>query len=823
MAAGIAVGLAIAAPAEGSTLRADQARDLDCANAPRAGSSAVATKEVATSGPAMVSARLSDAVGWNLAVFDSVTGRLVAASSYAAGDEVAQGFTTEAGKVVVQACRLTGDDADAELEVDVMELTEEAPTLRLVRVGTPSKAAEDALVASGLDLTEHGGDGFVDVVLHSPADGALLDDLGLAYQVIEPDLLERSVADRSADRQYRARGGAGAGLPSGRTGTYRRLADYSEEMQALAADNKSLVRYFTLPHETLDGRQVEAIEVAPHVGRKDGRPVFLLMGAHHAREWPSAEHTLEFAYQLVRGWKRGSKPVRRLMRRSRVIFVPVVNPDGFNTSREAGEALAAAGGRDAPAGDETLNLVIPYEYQRKNCRVVSPTVEDEANCLGVPMLGLAQFGVDPNRNYGGFWGGPGASAADSLPFGATAQDFRGPAPFSEAETRNIRKLVSRNQVVTLITNHTFSNLLLRPPGLQAQGPPPDERVYKRLGDAMARENGYASQRSYQLYDTTGTTEDWSYYATGGLGFTFEIGPSAFHPAYSAMIAEYRGTTPDAGDGGGNRAAYMKALRSTVNAKRHAVIRGTAPPRALLTLKKRFKTPTSPVQNGAGEEGDVILLQDRLKTEMRVGRSGRFSWHVNPSTRPLVDSDRRRATRRRGQPSAPVTFAGDATEAIPCADADSEDPGCFNDHPFKVRAGEGIDNGTATIRVTWPSLASDWDMKVFRDTDGDGSSVGETKVLGSSASGPSNVEETTIARPGMRSGKHVVRVTNFAGAEPYTGRVRFGKTPRDLIPAGAERWKLTCRARKGGPVLGRRKVLIDRGERVRLNLRRACRS
>ena len=91
--------------------------------------------------------------------------------------------------------------------------------------------------------------------------------------------------------------------------------------------------------------------------------------------------------------------------------------------------------------------------------------------MGVPNLGLAQFGVDPNRNYGGFWGGPGASAEDTLPFGSTAQDYRGPGPFSEPETQNIRKLVSKGQVTTFITNHTFSNLLLRPPGLQAQGPP----------------------------------------------------------------------------------------------------------------------------------------------------------------------------------------------------------------------------------------------------------------------------------------------------------------------------------------------------------------
>ncbi len=101
--------------------------------------------------------------------------------------------------------------------------------------------------------------------------------------------------------------------------------------------------------------------------------------------------------------------------------------------------------------------------------------------------------------------------------------------------------------MTLITNHTFSNLLLRPPGLQAKGPPPDEKVYKAFGKSMADENGYSNQKSYELYDTSGGTEDWTYYATGGFGFTFEIGLLAFHDIFAdGVVAEYNGTSEASG-------------------------------------------------------------------------------------------------------------------------------------------------------------------------------------------------------------------------------------------------------------------------------------
>ena len=94
---------------------------------------------------------------------------------------------------------------------------------------------------------------------------------------------------------------------------------------------------------------------------------------------------------------------------------------------------------------------------------------------------------------------------------------------------------------------------------------------------MAAENGYASQYGYQLYDTTGTTEDWSYDATGGLGYTFEIGHLGFHPPYEVTVAEWNGTT-DYATGGGNRAAYYMAQENTADPSKHSVLAGHAPRR-----------------------------------------------------------------------------------------------------------------------------------------------------------------------------------------------------------------------------------------------------
>ena len=661
----------------------------------------------------------------------------------------------------------------------------------------------------------------VEVLLHGAADAARLRKHQFVFVEKVADVAKQDRKARARDGAYASKVKASA-LPSGRS-TYRRLNDYTDEMKKLARDNPTLVKPITLPFKTFLGRTVQGIEITTNVTARDGKPVFLQMGVHHAREWPSGEHAMEWAYELVNGYKRRDARVRRLVGSVRTIVIPIVNPDGFNTSREAGQSLGFGGGR--PGNDTTdtgYAASTPYEYQRKNCRINNPDGDDPArgDCtqLGQPNIGLSQFGVDPNRNYGGFWGGPGASADGPAPGGDYAQDYRGSGPFSEPETQNIRSLVSHRQVTTLITNHTFSNLVLRPPGIQVQGDPPDEGVYKALGDSMAKENAYTSQKSFQLYDTTGGTEDWTYYSTGGLGFTFEIGLNGFHPLFAETVAQYEGTSPEATaiKGKGNREAYFKAMESAADASKHSVLAARGPSGGVIRLRKTFKTSTSPVINAEGVEGKPILFNDALDSVMAVPDGGAFVWNVNPSTRPVVAKQRGRVPT--GKPSPPQEFNGNAPPAVPCPQVEPV-PQCYKDFPITVPTGAGIDNARVTAEVTWSTPVSDYDITIYRDTNGDGKSDGEpaSASVGSSAQGTTNSESASFGEPAeVPAGKkYVLRVVNFAAGEPFNVRFSFGG-PAPVVPAQKENWTLTCEVPEGR-VVTRQQVFVTRGQRKNLNL------
>ena len=646
--------------------------------------------------------------------------------------------------------------------------------VQLVRVDTPTRADKSRLSTLGLDLTEHAGPGFVEVVLHSGADADALRAAGLTYDVEIPDLALRTAQNNRVSRAYAA-SVTSSPLPSGRD-SYRTLDDYNDDLRELAAIKPGVVERFALPHTTLEGRTVYGVEISDDVASSTtgSKPVLLMMGLHHAREWPSGESAMEFAYDLVRGHGRDAR-ITDLLKKARVIVVPVVNADGFNQSITQGSLLDL---REVDNGGTVTILGTPGNaYKRKNCRVADGVDTTPAGaCDAAASQGGFGIGVDPNRNYGGFWGGPGASDLMADP------TYRGGGPFSEPETQNVRELVSGEQVTTLITNHTFSNLVLRPPGLREQGDTADETVYEDLGARMAANNGYTNQHSYQLYDTTGTTEDWSYYATGGLGFTFEIGEE-FHPPFPSVIDQYFGTGAYAGKG--NREAYLTALASTADPSMHSLISGKAPAGSVLRLRKQFATPTY----------DGSSFTDRLDTTMTVGTRGSFAWHVNPSTRPLVMKHRLQVLSE--EPTREQSFTP-GTALLPTQHEDKE---------FVVTE---TDQDLLQVELDWPT-PDDYDLEVYyKEADGS-----LTKVA-SSGNFVGEKELATLDAP--RAGTYVLRVINFASVSPaWTMTAGLYATEDRIVGDGlVENWTLTCE-RPDGTVLQTVPVVVDRAQQVKPDL------
>ena len=202
---------------------------------------------------------------------------------------------------------------------------------------------------------------------------------------------------------------------------------------------------------------------------------------------------------------------------------------------------------------------------------------------------------------------------------------------------------------------------------------------------------------------------------------------------------------------------------------------------------------------------MILFKDKLKTKLDVGKSGSYDWHVNPSTRPLVDprlpaSERQagqavgpgRVHRRRRARRAPVRRRRDRGSRLlqrPPVQGQGR-------QGHRQRQGDGEDH----LAEPGQRLGHEGVRGLGRRRHLGGRDEGAGLVR---ATAPSNVESTTIAGPEFKPGKYVVRVSNFAAVEPYDGTVTFNKTPKVRDRAGPREVDARLPREEGRPGQGDR--------------------
>jgi hypothetical protein len=341
-----------------------------------------------------------------------------------------------------------------------------------VAIRVPLVRAE-SLLARGFDVvgTEPGAV----VVVADPAERARMESFGWRGTVLSPP----------------GAGGARALGLQGATGT-RVYRSYDDPVRGVRAFIDSIARTNArISVDTIgrsyEGRPMLAVKVGPR-GDSPARPNVLFMATYHAREWAAAEIALRLIAWLADPLS-GNARVDSLLQTRDIWILPVANPDG-------------------------------YQYTFTNDRLWRKTRSPQAN--GV-------FGVDMNRNHRQSWGLDNVGSSPT----PSSDIYRGPAPSSEIEIRNIEAFHAAHPPVVSVSYHTYAGLLLYPPGDVYGRLPSDLPVYRTLAGtnvrsavtdrvAASRRTFYAPSSAWMLYTTNGEYNDWAASQYGTISFTPEM-------------------------------------------------------------------------------------------------------------------------------------------------------------------------------------------------------------------------------------------------------------------------------------------------------------
>jgi hypothetical protein len=227
-----------------------------------------------------------------------------------------------------------------------------------------------------------------------------------------------------------------------------------------------------------EGRHFWAMKISdnPHINETD-EPDILYVGLHHAREWMTTEMMVWLMEHILADYGTNDT-ITQIVDTREIWLFPVLNPDGF-------------------VWTETQRT------WRKNRR----------------DNGDGSIGVDPNRNYGYEWGhddtGSSPDPSNDL--------YRGPYAFSEPCTQVMRDFALDVGFDIGISFHTYTEVMGFPPAYD-RFHVPDYPFFRELGRRQSFWNGYdyGDVADGILYEVNGGFDDWMYFNTSALTFTYEM-------------------------------------------------------------------------------------------------------------------------------------------------------------------------------------------------------------------------------------------------------------------------------------------------------------
>ena len=354
---------------------------------------------------------------------------------------------------------------------------------------------------------------------------------------------------------------------------YMNVAEIETAIEALAGAYPTSCQRIELPHLSHEGRRIGALRI----GMQASRPAALLLGGLHAREWVPPDLMIALSADLLEaqarhtGLRYGSRyftagDIDTLFTTVAIYIVPCANPDGRHFTQTSDPMW------------------------RKNRNPAHGN--GSSTCCG----------VDLNRNFPFLWdhGAKFAQDADvrTSDNPCDRQVYRGDGPASEPETRNVIHLLdNRPEIRWMIDVHSYVPAVYHVWGSDEPQTtdaamsfknPAFDTVRGRKGDtaykefipesdlesvkaiAMAvaqavhdvRGENYAVSPSFELYPTSGTSDDYAYsrHMSDGskskvLGFAVECGRNTFQPPWaeaeniirdmSAGLVAFLLTAPDA--------------------------------------------------------------------------------------------------------------------------------------------------------------------------------------------------------------------------------------------------------------------------------------
>ncbi|RVE43450.1 hypothetical protein evm_011901 [Chilo suppressalis] len=229
------------------------------------------------------------------------------------------------------------------------------------------------------------------------------------------------------------------------------------------------------------------------------KPVVWIDGGSHAREWIAPAVATWILHALIEG-EKGLGTEYEVLKQADFYIMPVLNPDGYEHSHTHDRLWMKTRSRLSDYTDDYFDGWFPWNWGRTEC-----------------------MGADADRNWDYRWGEQDSSRDPC------ADNFAGPHPFSEPETRAVSEFLAehRDQIKVYISLHAYSQAWLVPSS-QTRAPFADDGLTVEMGKLATSALADLYGTKYQVgtaaeirQPASGMSHDWAN-ARAGIKFSYHV-------------------------------------------------------------------------------------------------------------------------------------------------------------------------------------------------------------------------------------------------------------------------------------------------------------
>ena len=285
--------------------------------------------------------------------------------------------------------------------------------------------------------------------------------------------------------------------------TYEEILTYMDSIQQIPA-YEAILDVREIGRSNNEDLPIYAIKLSDNPTVDEDEPALLFLGQCHAEEILGVEITMGLVDSLLHGFDAMNTHVASILQNLEIWVVPTYNPEGLRVVHDG--------------------LDVTY---RKN----KTDNNDNGVFDFVEGIGYDIDGVDFNRNYDFNWVFGDAYGVGDYDY------YRGPAPFSESETRAVANLAQQEKFLLSVAYHSARSgtpeIIYYSWEWEETKNPPDIDIMSSmattLGERIINESRDGNYAVTPGKTPRGNAHDWFYTQTGAIQFLVEVGTNNLQP------------------------------------------------------------------------------------------------------------------------------------------------------------------------------------------------------------------------------------------------------------------------------------------------------